>query len=295
MPGATRARVGRAVVRVTAYPWRVRWLDRPVAHRRRTGRSVMTDTTTPSPPPLPREVRLASRPVGWPTHEDFALVESEVPELADGQIRVRNTVMSVDPYMRGRMSAAKSYAAPYELGEAMTGGAVGVVEESAPRRSRSVTTCCTDSAGARSRCSTRRRAARSTCRVAPALGLPRRARDDRPHGVRRTDPHRRDQARATSSSSPGRPAPSAARSARSPRRSARAGSSAAPARPRRCATSSRTSGSTRRSTTRTGRCRGSCARPHPTASTCTSTTSAVSTSRPPSGRYASAGGSPSAG
>ena len=81
-------------------------------------------------PYLPREVRLASRHVGWPTHEDFAVVESELPELADGQIRVRNVVMSVDPYMRGRMSAAKSYAAPYEVGEAMTGGAVGVVEES---------------------------------------------------------------------------------------------------------------------------------------------------------------------
>ncbi len=61
---------------------------------------------------------------------NFEVVESELPELADGQVRVRNVVMSVDPYMRGRMSAAKSYAAPYEVGEAMTGGAVGVVEES---------------------------------------------------------------------------------------------------------------------------------------------------------------------
>ena len=90
---------------------------------------VMTDTTAHTTT-APREVRLVSRPVGWPTHDDFAVVESELPALADGQIRVRNVVMSVDPYMRGRMSAAKSYAAPYELGEAMTGGAVGVVEES---------------------------------------------------------------------------------------------------------------------------------------------------------------------
>ncbi len=81
-------------------------------------------------PTGPREVRLVSRPVGWPTHEDFALAQSEVPELADGQIRVRNVVMSVDPYMRGRMSAAASYAAPYALGAAMSGAAVGVVEES---------------------------------------------------------------------------------------------------------------------------------------------------------------------
>ena len=87
----------------------------------------------PSPAPRPtgpREVRLVSRPVGWPTHENVELAESEVPGLADGQIRVRNIVMSVDPYMRGRMSAARSYAAPYALGEAMHGGAVGVVEES---------------------------------------------------------------------------------------------------------------------------------------------------------------------
>jgi NADPH-dependent curcumin reductase CurA len=78
----------------------------------------------------PREVQLVSRPVGWPTHDDFALVESAPAELTDGQVRVRNEVMSVDPYMRGRMSDAKSYAEPYALGEAMHGGAVGVVTES---------------------------------------------------------------------------------------------------------------------------------------------------------------------
>ena len=78
----------------------------------------------------PREVRLVSRPVGWPTHDNFELASSEVPDLDDGQIRVRNEFMSVDPYMRGRMRDAKSYAAPYELGEPMDGAAVGVVEES---------------------------------------------------------------------------------------------------------------------------------------------------------------------
>lgn len=80
--------------------------------------------------PAPREWRLAARPKGWPTAADFELAPSELPELEDGQIRVRNEVLSVDPYMRGRMSAAKSYAEPYVVGEAMTGGAVGVVEES---------------------------------------------------------------------------------------------------------------------------------------------------------------------
>jgi NADPH-dependent curcumin reductase CurA len=87
-------------------------------------------TSTASTAAAPREWRLAARPTGWPTPEDFELATSVLPELADGQIRVRNEVLSVDPYMRGRMSAAKSYAAPYVLGEAMTGGAVGVVEES---------------------------------------------------------------------------------------------------------------------------------------------------------------------
>jgi NADPH-dependent curcumin reductase CurA len=86
--------------------------------------------TTPATPDRPREVRLRRRPVGWPTPDDFALVDSEVPPLGDGQLRVRNVVMSVDPYMRGRMSDAKSYAEPYALGAAMHGGAVGVVEES---------------------------------------------------------------------------------------------------------------------------------------------------------------------
>ena len=85
---------------------------------------------TNAPTTTPREWRLASRPTGWPMPENFELAESTVPELAEGQIRVRNEVLSVDPYMRGRMSAAKSYAAPYAVGEAMTGGAVGVVEES---------------------------------------------------------------------------------------------------------------------------------------------------------------------
>ena len=74
-----------------------------------------------------REVRLASRPEGEPQPSDFELAETEVADPADGELIVRNTFMSVDPYMRGRMSDAKSYAAPYELGEVMHGGAVGEV------------------------------------------------------------------------------------------------------------------------------------------------------------------------
>ncbi|MEU6460479.1 NADP-dependent oxidoreductase [Streptomyces sp. NPDC046976] len=77
-----------------------------------------------------REWHLLSRPVGWPKPEDFALVETPVPTPGEGQILVRNTYLSVDPYMRGRMSAAKSYVAPFELGKVMEGGAVGEVIES---------------------------------------------------------------------------------------------------------------------------------------------------------------------
>ncbi|MFG3079752.1 NADP-dependent oxidoreductase [Streptomyces parvulus] len=84
-------------------------------------------TDSPSLPAVNREWHLVTRPVGWPKPEDFALVEAEVPTPREGQVLVRNLYVSVDPYMRGRMSAAKSYAEPYELGKAMQGGAVGEV------------------------------------------------------------------------------------------------------------------------------------------------------------------------
>ena len=74
-----------------------------------------------------QEVRLVSRPVGKPSLDDLALVRAEVPEPADGQILVRNTWMSVDPYMRGRMDDVPSYIAPFELGSALEGSAVGEV------------------------------------------------------------------------------------------------------------------------------------------------------------------------
>ncbi|MFB0617160.1 NADP-dependent oxidoreductase [Streptomyces sp. AGS-58] len=77
-----------------------------------------------------REWHLLSRPVGWPKPEDFALVEAPVPAPGEGQVLVRNKYLSVDPYMRGRMSAAKSYTAPFELNKVMQGGAVGEVIES---------------------------------------------------------------------------------------------------------------------------------------------------------------------
>ena len=76
------------------------------------------------------EWHLAARPHGEPTPEDFRLVELQRPDPADGQVAVRMLVMSVDPYMRGRMRSGPSYAAPWEVGETMKGGAVGRVVDS---------------------------------------------------------------------------------------------------------------------------------------------------------------------
>ncbi|MPZ95776.1 MAG: zinc-binding dehydrogenase [Propionibacteriales bacterium] len=76
------------------------------------------------------EIRLASRPHGRPTLANFQTVDVERPQPGAGQVLVRNLVLSVDPYMRGRMSRAKSYAEPYRVGAVMTGGAIGEVVES---------------------------------------------------------------------------------------------------------------------------------------------------------------------
>ncbi|MDT0612043.1 NADP-dependent oxidoreductase [Streptomyces lancefieldiae] len=84
-------------------------------------------TDSPALPTVNREWHLVSRPVGWPKPEDFELVEAELPTPGEGQVLVRNEYVSVDPYMRGRMSAAKSYVAPFEVGKVMQGGAVGEV------------------------------------------------------------------------------------------------------------------------------------------------------------------------
>ena len=77
-----------------------------------------------------REWQLAARPHGEPTPDDFRLVELERPDPVDGQVVVSTLAMSVDPYMRGRMNAGKSYAAAWEVGETMKGSAVGRVIDS---------------------------------------------------------------------------------------------------------------------------------------------------------------------
>lgn len=74
-----------------------------------------------------RQVILVSRPEGEPSAENFQLAESPVPDPAEGQFLVKVDYLSVDPYMRGRMSDAPSYAPPVELGAVMVGGTVGTI------------------------------------------------------------------------------------------------------------------------------------------------------------------------
>ena len=77
-----------------------------------------------------RKITLKSRPKGAPTADNFHLEEGVVPVPADGQILLRSLYLSLDPYMRGRMSDAKSYAEPVAIGDVMVGGTVSRVEES---------------------------------------------------------------------------------------------------------------------------------------------------------------------
>jgi len=74
-----------------------------------------------------QRIVLASRPSGPVTPDNFRLETVPVPELADGQVLVRNHYLSLDPYMRGRMNESKSYAVPQPLNEVMIGGTVGEV------------------------------------------------------------------------------------------------------------------------------------------------------------------------
>ena len=73
------------------------------------------------------EIRLKSRPVGVPTTDNFEYVETAVPTPQSGQVLVRNSYISVDPYMRGRMVDRKSYVPPFQIGETLQGHAVGQV------------------------------------------------------------------------------------------------------------------------------------------------------------------------
>ena len=129
-----------------------------------------------------REIQLAARPHGEPTPDDFRLAEAELPEPADGQVLVRNLLMSVDPYMRGRMNDVQvlrrrrsRLGAAARRRRGRRGGRVA-----GPTVSPSATSCCTTSGWREYAVARRRRASR---RVDPerraAVGLPRRARDAR--------------------------------------------------------------------------------------------------------------------
>lgn len=83
---------------------------------------------------ISREIHLRRRPNGLPTPDDFSLERVEISEPAEGELIVRNSFMSVDPYMRGRMVDRRSYVPPFALGEVLNGGAVGEVVQSRNER-----------------------------------------------------------------------------------------------------------------------------------------------------------------
>src|SRR6202162_5124790 len=80
--------------------------------------------------PLNKQVLLASRPKGAVTEDNFRFVEVPVAKPGPGEVLIRNEWLSLDPYMRGRMNDAKSYAKSTEIGEVMVGQTVGEVVES---------------------------------------------------------------------------------------------------------------------------------------------------------------------
>ena len=74
-----------------------------------------------------RQILLASRPQGEPAAENFKLTEVPIPAISEGQVLLKTLYLSLDPYMRGRMSDAKSYAQPFAIGEPLGGGTVSEV------------------------------------------------------------------------------------------------------------------------------------------------------------------------
>jgi NADPH:quinone reductase len=81
-------------------------------------------------PQTQKQIQLISRPKGMPTDNDFLYKEIEVPQPSGGEVLIKTLFLSVDPYMRGRMTDAKSYVEPFALNEALSGGVVGEVVES---------------------------------------------------------------------------------------------------------------------------------------------------------------------
>ena len=81
-------------------------------------------------PSVNRQFRLAARPVGMPKESDFLLADAPMPVPADGQVLAKTAYLSVDPYMRGRITGIKTYADPTNIGDVMEGGTVGQIVES---------------------------------------------------------------------------------------------------------------------------------------------------------------------
>lgn len=79
---------------------------------------------------ISREVHLTHYPTGLPTEETFKLESVELAKITDGEVLVKNTWMSVDPYMRGRMTDKKSYIAPFEVGQVLSGLCIGQIVQS---------------------------------------------------------------------------------------------------------------------------------------------------------------------
>ena len=81
-------------------------------------------------PLVNRQFRLAAHPVGLPKETDFALVESRLEAPADGEVLAKAVYISVDPYMRSKMSGVSSYSDPIGIGDTMVGLGIGRVIES---------------------------------------------------------------------------------------------------------------------------------------------------------------------
>ncbi len=80
--------------------------------------------------PIVREIHLKARPVGGPRTSDFELMEVDLPGVKDGEVRVENCYLTVDPYMRHQMAGTSTYVPPFNVGQVMEGGAIGEVMES---------------------------------------------------------------------------------------------------------------------------------------------------------------------
>lgn len=90
----------------------------------------MPATSVGSLPRVNRQFKLAARPVGLPKESDFSLVEAPLPEPRAGQVLMKTVYLSVDPYMRGRITGIRTYADPTNIGDVMEGGTVGQVVKS---------------------------------------------------------------------------------------------------------------------------------------------------------------------